>query len=488
MRIAIVLAVLGAGLAAACGQSAPGPDEATRPPDTARSDEAARSADTARPADSSRPADAARAGNTARSAAGGMIDAASGSRLPLLARADMESEASASIFDALAGPAGTPPRGTIATALYSPETAAALGRIEGYLRTESALGPRLAELLGLITAREMTLAYEWSLHERAAAQAGLEHAVVEAIRRNQPVTGLSDDDALIVTFGRELFRNRHVPPETFAALVGRLGRQETFEAIMLLTYYAMAGVMQRAVDQQPPAGWDPADLPALAGTGTPIGRPGEFVELGPRPPLPPDVYEDGYYRFPLLRREALDSRGREIFDRLVGADQETAPRGPVGMTFNSPELVEPVQQLNSALRERGVLGTRTSEIVVAATGREMNSQYQWVVHGAAAERAGAGHAVLDAIRDDGDLSGLDERDAVAIAFTREVFREETVRPETFAAAVTLFGTRGAVEIAALIGDYLMVTTMYNALGMRLRPDQEPTLPHRAGAPVGAEWR
>jgi hypothetical protein len=45
-----------------------------------------------------------------------------------------------------------------------------------------------------------------------------------------------------------------------------------------------------------------------------------------------------------------------------------------------------------------------------------------------------------------------------------------------------------VEIAALAGDYLMITTVYNALGMRLRPEQDATLPHRAGAPVGAEWR
>jgi hypothetical protein len=43
-------------------------------------------------------------------------------------------------------------------------------------------------------------------------------------------------------------------------------------------------------------------------------------------------------------------------------------------------------------------------------------------------------------------------------------------------------------MAALIGDYLMVTTVYNALGMRLRPEQAATLPHRAGAPVGAEWQ
>jgi alkylhydroperoxidase family enzyme len=247
----------------------------------------------------------------------------------------------------------------------------------------------------------------------------------------------------------------------------------------------MTGVLQRAVDQQPAGGTDGYRPWRL---GAPTGRPGEFVEIGARPPLPGDVYEDSYYRFPLLTRQELDARGREIFDRVVGADRDTTPRGPVGMTFLSPELVEPVQAINSALRETGALDTRMAEIVIAATGREMNSQYQWNVHGAAAERAGAERAVLDAIRDDGELAGLQDRDAVAIALTREIFREGKVRPETFSAAIASFGSQGTVEIAALVGDYLMVTTVYNALGMRLRPDQAATLPHRAGAPVGAEWR
>jgi 4-carboxymuconolactone decarboxylase len=453
MRIAAVIVILGASFGTAFGQSA------------------ARTAE---------PVQAAATRFT--------IDPQSRSRLPLLTRADMADEASARIYDMLAGKGGEPPSGTIATALYSPATAATFGRIHGYLRTESALGQRLFELLSLIAAREMNLAYEWSGHESAALQAGLPPAVVEAVRMNRPVAGLSSSDALVIDFGRQLFRNRHVSSTTFATLLQQQGRQGTFDVIMALTYPMMTGVVQRAVDQQPPEDWDPMALPAVAGVGTPPGRPGEFVALTPRPPLPPDVHEDSYYRFPLLKREELDQRGREIFDRLVGTDRDTAPRGPVGMTFNSPELVEPVQQLNTALRVDGVLDTRMAEIVITATGREMNSQYQWIVHGAGAEQAGAGPQVLEAIRVDGDLSGLDERDAVAIAFTREVFREEKVRLETFAAAVDLFGTQGTVEIAALIGDYLMMTTVYNALGMRLRADQNPTLPHRAGAPVGAEWR
>jgi 4-carboxymuconolactone decarboxylase len=373
-------------------------------------------------------------------------------------------------------------------ALQSPATAEALGRIETYLLTRSALDPRLRALLPLITTREMNLPYEWSVREDAALKSGLEPAVIDIVRRNGPVTALSGDDALVVGFGRQLFRERHVDSRTFAALVARVGRQGTFDAIMLLAYPAMTGVLQRALDQQPPSGFNPERLPVVEGVGTPTGRPGEFVALGSRPPLPGDVYEDSYYRFPLLTRQELDPRGRAIFDRVVGADRPTTLRGPVGMTFLSPELVEPVQEINDALRKSGVLDTRMAEIVIAATGREMNSQYQWTVHGAAAERAGAGRAVLDVIRTDGSLSGLDTRDAVAIAFTRQIFREGKVGPETFAAAVDLFGSRGTVEIAALIGDYLMITTVYDALGMRLRADQEATLPHRAGAPVGAEWR
>jgi 4-carboxymuconolactone decarboxylase len=409
-------------------------------------------------------------------------------RLPLLTREDMRDAESARIYESLSGPNGEPPQGAVGIALYSPATAAGFGRIERYLLAESALRGRLAALLTLVTAREMNLAYEWSVRERAARPSGLEAAVIEVIRSNGPVEGLSRVDALLIDFGRQLFRNRHVQSATFAALVDRLGRQGAFDAIMLLAYPAMAGVLERAVDQQPPQGWSEARLPPIAGIGTPTGRPGEFVALPERPPLPSDVHEDSYYRFPLLARQDLDARSRELFDRVVGPDRGTTPRGPVGMTFLSAELVEPVQDINNALRTNGVLGTRLAEIVIAATGREMNSQYQWAVHGAAAAAAGAGQGVLDVIRSDGPVTVLDERDAVAIEFTRQIFREERARPETFAKAVELFGLRGTVEIAALMGDYLMVTTVYNALGMRLRPEQAATLPHRAGAPVGAEWR
>ena len=160
-----------------------------------------------------------------QSAATRGLDSASGNRLPLLTRGDMRDEASSQIYDTLAGPDGEPPRGTLGVALYSPATAAALGRIHAYLWTESALEPRLLELLSLIAAREMHLAYEWRAHQRTALQVGLEPEVIEAVRLSLPVDALSNLDALIIGFGRQLFRSRHVDSSTFAAL--RAGKGQT---------------------------------------------------------------------------------------------------------------------------------------------------------------------------------------------------------------------------------------------------------------------
>ena len=72
------------------------------------------------------------------------IDPESGSRLPLLTREDMHDEASARIYDTLAGPGGEPPRGTLAIALYSPATAAALGRIDDLPSDRERLGAAAA--------------------------------------------------------------------------------------------------------------------------------------------------------------------------------------------------------------------------------------------------------------------------------------------------------------------------------------------------------
>jgi 4-carboxymuconolactone decarboxylase len=413
------------------------------------------------------------------------VDPISRSRLPRLARADMKDDESRRIYDVISGPNGVPPSGTIAVALYSPPTAEPIRAMNAYLRTKSSLGNRLSELLILVTSRELNQKYEWSAHEPAALRAGLEANVIDVVRNNKPVTGLSERDAVIIRFGRQLFREKTVDPAVFAKAMSFWGRRGTYDVIMLMGHYAMAGVMKHAANQQPPADWNPANLPTLPGMGAPTGEIGKFIGPPVRvTTVPSDVHADTLFRFPYVKREDLDEKGKEMLDRMIGKDRNDAGGGPIGMAFNSPELVDPIRSLNAYLRDKGVLGPRLAEIVIATTGREMNSQYQWAVHSASALRTGASASLLDAIKNDRELTGSDPKDSLVVTFVRELFRTNSVQPETWAKTVEVFGKQGAVEIAELAGDYLMITLMYDALDMQFPRNQEPTLPRRMGAPEG----
>ena len=135
-----------------------------------------------------------------------------------------------------------------------------------------------------------------------------------------------------------------------------------------------------------------------------------------------------------------------------------------------------------------------AEIVVTATGREMNSQDQWDQrHRAAAEQAGAEQRKRS--RPFASTGRPSRVSTIATPwrslFTRELFRmkDGPARNVRRRGGPLRHARKAPSSLAALIGDDLMMTTVYNALGMRLRRRPRPrTLPHRAGAPVGAEWR
>ena len=153
--------------------------------------------------------------------------------------------------------------------------------------------------------------------------------------------------------------------------------------------------------RQPPAGCGRSRLPRVDGVGTPTGVPGDFVcarraaaatarRSRRLVPIGSRCFSD---------RNSTREPVRSSIGWWLGRDQNTTPRGPVGMTFLSAELVEPGQAINTALRTNGVLGTRLAEIVIAATGREMNSQISGMSTARPPTRPARGRAVLDAIRE-----------------------------------------------------------------------------------------
>src|SRR5688572_21824473 len=118
----------------------------------------------------------------------------------------------------------------------------------------SPVGPRYFQLAVLITAREIDQQYEWSSHEPAGLRQGLEQSVIDVVKYDRDVAGLTDKDATLVRFGRALFREHRVSSDLWQEMVNHFGRQHTVQIMAIMGDYFRVGFMLNAVDQQLPPG------------------------------------------------------------------------------------------------------------------------------------------------------------------------------------------------------------------------------------------
>jgi hypothetical protein len=173
------------------------------------------------------------------------IDPVTLSRLPPVSAADLDEEGKRLLA---ARTNFSPGPGPTHVSVYSPREIN-LGTPTG---EKSPVGPRYFQLAVLIMAREIDQHYEWSSHEPAARRQGLEQPVIDVVKYNRDVTGLSDKDATLITFGRTLYREHGVSSELWAKMVSQFGRQRTVQLMMIMGDYFRVGFMLNAVDQHVP--------------------------------------------------------------------------------------------------------------------------------------------------------------------------------------------------------------------------------------------
>ena len=178
------------------------------------------------------------------------------SRLPPVTAQDLDEEGQR-LLDARTN--FTPGPGPTHVTIYSPRERD-LGIPTG---EKSPVGPRYFQLAVLITAREIDQQYEWSAHEPAGLRQGLEQSVIDVVKYNRDVAGLSDKDATLITFGRVLFREHRVSSELWEKMVSHFGRQHTVQIMAIMGEYFRVGFMLNAIDQHLPPGRK-ALLPPLA--------------------------------------------------------------------------------------------------------------------------------------------------------------------------------------------------------------------------------
>jgi len=186
------------------------------------------------------------------------ISPESGSRLPSIDRSALNDEGK-KVFDAVASNPNTLAglRGPVGIRLYSPGITHNQGKETSYLRYGSTISRKHAELIILVTARAFDAQFEWTYHEPPGRKAGLAENVIDAVRYNKPLTGLPEQDAAIIQFGREVFGKTAVTSDTFAKAEKLFGKETLVEIVALFGESANTAILIHAFDQRLPPGQKP---------------------------------------------------------------------------------------------------------------------------------------------------------------------------------------------------------------------------------------
>jgi 4-carboxymuconolactone decarboxylase len=186
-------------------------------------------------------------------------------RLPLPKKEDLD-DYGKRVFDTMVDPGRRSLVGLNGPAgirMYDPKVADMMNTANLYLRRETGFGDRLTEIVILTTAREMDNQFEWAAHEKAGRQAGVEPALIDIIKHRSPITGLSEKEAVIIRFGRELFGQKKVSSSTFAETLRLFGRRGIVDLTSLMAFYSATSALLTAFDMQLPEGEKP-QLPVTA--------------------------------------------------------------------------------------------------------------------------------------------------------------------------------------------------------------------------------
>jgi 4-carboxymuconolactone decarboxylase len=165
-------------------------------------------------------------------------------------------------------------------------------------------------------------------------------------------------------------------------------------------------------------------------------------------------------RLPMPAAEAMSDPQRAAAQALIDGPRK-AVFGPFIPLLQSPVLMERIGSLGEYLRFDCALDARIRELVTCAVARHVGNQFEWVLHAAAAAKAGVSAEAIEALRLGRRAAPLAEDEQLALDFAIELLQHHGVSEPTYAIAVERFGASGVVDLSALVGYFTMVCWVMN---------------------------
>jgi 4-carboxymuconolactone decarboxylase len=149
------------------------------------------------------------------------------------------------VFDAIGAPRGGVVPAPFHVLLESPELASLTQALGAFCRYRTGFPPKLSELIVLITAAYWKAEFEFAVHAREAAKAGISLAIIEALREGRLPDFEDAESKLIYDFATTFFSARDIPDTLFDKAVGQFGRRHVVELTGVLGYYSSLAILLR---------------------------------------------------------------------------------------------------------------------------------------------------------------------------------------------------------------------------------------------------
>jgi 4-carboxymuconolactone decarboxylase len=146
--------------------------------------------------------------------------------------------------------------------MYSPQLMSQARATGDYLRYHSAMGNTLSELAILMTARDWSQDFEWSVHYPIALKAGIRQELADAIAEGRRPTSMSPDEEAVYEFVSELLKNKQISSVTFERAKSRFGAKGVVDLTGIVGYYTFLAMQLNAAQYHAP-GKDDRKLPRM---------------------------------------------------------------------------------------------------------------------------------------------------------------------------------------------------------------------------------
>ena len=145
-----------------------------------------------------------------------------------------------------------------------------------------------------------------------------------------------------------------------------------------------------------------------------------------------------------------------------------------GLFLNSPDFAGKVADVGAHARNSARVPPDAREIAILAAMREIGCQYEFTHHVPMAQEAGVRSVVIEGIKAR-TTKGMLPKESVFVDYARQVVNHRVNGP-TFQAIEHLLGREGAVDLTMVIGYYIMIGDIAQALGVELEQGVAPLMP------------